>query len=371
MSQVYTWNISVDILYLLIQKTGFNNNEISKSEQAYVAIPESILETVVVSPANNVRSLAFSLITSSASTTRPYSRTALCLLKHHLGSYFAVSDVKFRMEIQGKCKDMYRRLRGAILLLQKSLIRSKNYHKPNAKETIEPINSTTEDSSENKPKYRSNILSMASIQLQDALSQHEEFLHWYLEFLKGELIPTAAYQRHITSLRTISTILRLEGDSQKIWASTSEGSLFYERFDHGWIRLLLDLISDPFEDVRDASVGILKTFFTHARFCRIHDPDAASKLTITEIISEFLTRSNDLSLRTARADHADSVARANELLITFLPTPELRLSLLAEIIQKLEAKLLLAETDLGRAALEAPIQGDFSALRCSYIPLKL
>ncbi|KAL0930859.1 HEAT repeat protein [Colletotrichum truncatum] len=320
-----------------------------------VVLEEAVLQQVLSHPSHDLRSLALSLIIASPSTTRPYSPAALRLLQSHLPAYFSESDAKFRMEVLSKLKDMFKRNRGAIFILQKSLARLNA-----AKALLAPA--------EGKPKpapkpakqanHRTNILFWPEDKLRESLRHHEDFLTWYLRFLRSELIPTASFQRHFTSLKAVTYILKLEFDPAKTWETEEDDALFFSHFDGRWTRTLLDLIMDPFDDVRDASTSVLKSLFSDKRFkCLVGTRGVSSTL------EELLTRAEDVAGRTARADHADGVARTNELLFRFYDGRDAQIAHIAKLVDVLESKLSLAEADLGNAVLEAPVHGYFASLR--------
>ncbi|KAJ3475139.1 hypothetical protein NLG97_g9560 [Lecanicillium saksenae] len=230
-------------------------------------------------------------------------------------------------------------------------------------------------SADNKPEnttgapaaalYKTNLIALPEDGLVQCLKYHEDFLKWYLEFLCEELVPTASYQRHIASLKALGYILRIEGEKSKTWETTDDQTLFFDVFDGKWIRALFDLLMDPFDDVRDVASTVLKSIFTDARYRKFSllakDNDAQDP---AKELRELSRRANDLARRTARADHADGVARVNQLLYRFLTTSAERIALLSGMIDELEKKIAQAESDLGHAVLEAPVHGDFASL-CS------
>jgi hypothetical protein len=241
---------------------------------------------------------------------------------------------------------------------------------------------------------------------EQSLQEHMGFIKWYLEFLSKELFPTTSYQRHITALRaiqiavdsgmlTLSTGNKLDYsiDSQSEWDGIND--VFTEKM----VRLLLDLLMDPFEDVRVAASQILKlapaTCFIqqHHRGSSDHLSRQLSPPTITDMLSQsngesahginwqptgsqnvkqaqipevlvpFIRRSDMASRRTGRADLADGVARTYELLYGLQVTDEARLNLLESIVLDLEHKVATAEDDLAQAVLHAPAHGQFAAIR--------
>ncbi|EFQ24898.1 uncharacterized protein GLRG_00042 [Colletotrichum graminicola M1.001] len=328
---------------------------IYREESSSVILEESVLERVLSHPSHELRSLALSLTVASPSTTRPYSPVALRLLQAHLPTYFSESDAKFRMEVLSKLKDMFKRNRGAIFIITKSLARLKAFDGAAAAANGAPKPAPKAPKQAN---HRTNILFWPEDKLRESLKQHEEFLAWYIAFLRSELIPTASFQRHFTSLRAVAFVLKLEADLAKTWETEDDDVLFFNLFDDRWTRTLLDLIMDPFDDVRENGTSVLKGLFADERFkCLVGTQG------VSHTLEEFLSRAEDIARRTARADHADGVARTNELLFRFYDGRTAQIAHISKLVDLLESKLTLAEADLGNAVLEAPVHGYFASLR--------
>ncbi|KAJ0314936.1 hypothetical protein COL5a_012176 [Colletotrichum fioriniae] len=333
----------------MVEEPGAIYREESSSA---VVLEEAVLERVLSHPSHELRSLALSLIVASPSTTRPYSPVALRLLQAHLPTYFSESDAKFRMELLSKLKDMFKRSRGAIFILHKSLVRLKAFDGAANGAPKAP------KAPPKQANHRTNILLWPEDKLRASLKQHEDFLAWYIAFLRSELIPTASFQRHFTALRAVAFILKLEADAGKTWETEEDETLFFNLFDGKWTRALLDLIMDPFDDVRENGTSVLKSLFADKRFKRLVGTQGVSPT-----LEEFLSRAEDIARRTARADHADGVARTNELLFRFYDGREAQIAHISKLMDLLEGKLAFAEADLGNAVLEAPVHGYFASLR--------
>ncbi|KAF5018056.1 hypothetical protein F66182_9980 [Fusarium sp. NRRL 66182] len=328
-------------------------DEKSADTDSSIVLDEKVLESVLAHPSHEVRSLALSLLMSSPSTTRPYSSTALDLLRKHLATYFADSDAKFRNEVAGKVRDMFKRVRGAIFVLKKSIPRAaarKQKGQPGQAQESQPI------------LYRTNLISLPESQLQYCLDYHEKFLFWYIGFLCSELTPTASYQRHAASLKAAMFILRMEGEKSKTWETADDQTLFFDQFGGRWLRALSDLIMDPFDDIRDHAATVLKRIFSDGRYRNFYLMASEGKANPYEELTELLGRSEELASRTARADHSDGVARVSQLLYRFSQDEQQRVALISKLIGGLEEKLSVAENDLGRAVLDAPLHCDFASL---------
>ncbi|KAL6910490.1 putative death-receptor fusion domain-containing protein [Trichoderma evansii] len=324
----------------------------SVEDNSSITLQENTLQSVLTHPSHEVRTSALSLLISSPSTTRPYSATTLDLLKRHLATFFADPDAKFRVEVCARSKDMFKRVRGAISVLKKSIPRARAKARKNA----------SKDPASQPALYRTNILSWSESELVSCLDYHEKFLHWYLRFLCAELSPTASYQRHITSLKCLIAIFRMEGERSKTWETADDQQLFFDNFDGKWARVLADLVMDPFDDVREIASLAMAQAYADKRYQKFTLNSAESGQKSSKELQELLHRAEEVSVRTARADHSDGVARASQLLYKFLDTEDERLGLLSKLVDTLDQKISRAESDLGQAVLEQPLHSTFASL---------
>ncbi|KND95019.1 hypothetical protein TOPH_00464 [Tolypocladium ophioglossoides CBS 100239] len=346
----------------LVEEPGLDEDEANAEGCSSIMVHEKILESVLAHPSHEVRVLALSLLVTSPSTTRPYSYAALELLRKHLATVFADPDAKFRVEVSGKVRDMFRRVRGAIHVLKRSIPRARakaqKANLPGAQSKVNPDLAAAEQ----PILYRANLIVLPEAQLTHCLEYHEEFLRWYIGFLCSELTPTASYQRHIASLKAVMFITRLEAEALKIWETEDDQRLFFDLFDDKWSRALFDLLMDPFDDVRDISASALKRFYADERYRRFALTNHTSDRCTAETLAEVSRRAEELARRTSRADHSDGSSRVSQLLYRFLGSGQEQVALLSKLISELERKTSVAESDLGRAVLEAPLHGDFASL---------
>jgi hypothetical protein len=201
-----------------------------------------------------------------------------------------------------------------------------------------------------------------------------EFIIWYLHFIEWEIRSTASYQRRTTALKTLSIVLRSGLDSSVPHRHLSKSAQGQLSWAHGiqicsplLIRLLLDLVFDPFDDIRNASIALLEISFDSL--------SADEKLSALSNMPRFLERVEKTMLRTGRADQADGLARAYALLFTQC-TEQLPVSLrvddsglwskqgiVGRLIIQLESTLDAATKDLSLAVDGRPVHGIFAALR--------
>lgn len=319
-----------------------------------IVLRKEVFESILAHPSAGVRSLALSLLITSLSTTKPFSSTTLDLLRKHLPIVFADADAKFRVDISGKARDMFKRVRGAIFVLKRSISRASANARKDSRDQAEtglhPI------------VYRANLVTLPEPQLIHCLDYHKEFLRWYVDFLCGELAPTVSYQRHAASVKALTFILRMEADNSKTWPTENDQELFYDLFDEKWMRALFDLVMDPFDDVRELAAGAIKWLLSDPRYRKFTRGTNGHGSLPAGDLTELLRRADERARRTARADHSDGVARACQLTYRFSAEGEQRLLFLSKLIDELDCKMCAAEEDLGRAVLEAPLHSDFASL---------
>jgi hypothetical protein len=341
---------------------GSNNNiltgsgdDLPQPTTKAVALQRSLLDRLLAHPSVSVRSSAFSLLVSSQATTKPFSEDAFDLLKQNLAAFHADYDAKVRNEVLGHTKNLIKRAKNIITVAQRSLAA----HQAAAGDGVHPPA---------KKKFGPEVVIKDASEAKEVLGRHEAFLQWYTGFLKNELLPTASYQRHITAIKAALLLLRvakhagatddaIDGDIAQLMSS-----------DFTWVRLLLDLLLDPFDDVRDGAATLLSLLSPSTVA-----PNATSSANLLKVLSQFCARAGKLADRTGRADHGDGAARSQGLLCSWLSKPESRLAHLSAILERVEFKISKAEEDLGHAAIERPVHADFAAIRYAlgYINLPL
>lgn len=324
---------------------------------------------------STVRSSALSVLISSVSSIRPFPPKTLLSLQRTLNTLHAETDARFRNELLSNTKHMIERLRGAIAYL-----------------TREAAVRTVPDkavSSEN-----------ASL-----LLSHQAFLKWYMKFLFAELVPTASYQRHITSLKALEQLARsgylVTKQNKESRGATLSQSAWPSTVDLTPVdlRLLLDLLMDPFEDVRVSACSLLK-LAPYENFDELQIPDVQQdhpqwlvpvqdgnrhmcndnlaaffssevRHNIIEthnsrelgMLLNFIKVAEDASNRSGRADLADGVARSYELLSSLMPNDYTRYCLIDALTGVLEQRVSQAKLSLAEAVTTAPIHGQFATLR--------
>lgn len=216
------------------------------------------------------------------------------------------------------------------------------------------------------------------------------FSKWYIRFLVEELQPTASYQRHFTALKILDYLLQVGvncGGSRILFAPAK---IVDNRFNHGheqffgsrFLRVLIDLTMNPFDDVRLTASSILKHVLwnvyqwdNNPNAPRFMDPNMSESpqlpcRTSNRYVYHTLRKAEDMMNRTGRADHADGVGRLYSLVYNSskeLSMPHLwfenEWSILDHVLTALENDIKIAEDDLRSAVKTAPLHGKLVALR--------
>ncbi|KAI1098976.1 hypothetical protein F4804DRAFT_323208 [Jackrogersella minutella] len=314
------------------------------------------LESVLCHDSFEARSSAISILIASSSTTKPYTAEALGLLKQHLPSFHEDCEPKMRYDVLGHSRNMIKRIQNTIESLRRDIERISKKVSKMGPSKVTPKASI--DAKYSKPEKHPND---TIIELRTTLRLHEDFVSWYIGFLKDELAPTTSYQRHITALKAMVYITQ---------SSTSQGNnvngsseLTNLLVDMTWFRSVLDLIMDPFDDVRETAASLIMSLPLENKDSRLQGQISKQGRTPLEELQSFCRKADELARRTARADHSDGTARSCELLCRWSTSTEERIRIPFEVLSSLEAKLSAAEKDLATAVLQAPVHGGFASLR--------
>ncbi|KAK4149214.1 putative death-receptor fusion protein-domain-containing protein [Chaetomidium leptoderma] len=332
--------------YGLVEEPSSVDGVSQQSTTKTITLQGDLLDKLLAHPSVSVRSSAFSLLVSSQSTTKPFSEVAFNLLKKHLASFHADYDAKIRNDVLGHTKNLVKRAKNIITVAQRSFAAHQS-----AGDGVGPPA---------KKKFGPEIAFKDASEARGVLTQHESFLAWYMGFLKNELLPTASYQRHITAVKAAVLLLRVGKHAGATDEATDEDMAQLISSDFTWVRLLLDLLLDPFDDVRDGAATLLTLLPPNTV-----EPDTTNSPDLLKVLRDFCVRAGKLSDRTGRADHGDGAARSQGLLCSWLRKPDSQVALLSEILSRVESKISKAEDDLGHAAIESPVHADFAAI--SYV----
>ncbi len=317
----------------------------------FVALPSTMIGEHLIHPASTVRSSAFSVLVLSLSSTRPYPTESLDAIKQNLAILHADTDAKFRNELFANTKYMLERVKGASSLLDREI-------------AFIDSQRTAEGTEAAEVEFKEAI----KASLKNHLREHRNFLQWYLSFLAKELVPTASYQRHTTALKTIEIALKTGLQGCPTASTTPTGGL-----DNTWtkqvvftqtmVRLLLDLLLDPFEEVRNCSLAVLKYAPKEAfgPLVKLDSPEQ-QPATVPKLLAELAGKAADASAKTGRADFADGLAFTYVLHFKFSEGFEQRYRLFQTMLDSLDADISIASSNLEQAAQLHPVHGQFATI---------
>lgn len=306
-----------------------------------------------------VRLAGLFLSVYSTTITKPITGGVFKSLRQNLIHFHTDTDANFRRELLGYTQKLFDRLRGSTATLVKTKAKpttAMQIRMPFPRECFGRLRTPQPFTSK------------------DPLLEALQFLVWYLRFLECELRTDASYQRRITALRALIIVLKSGLDPRvphHLLSKSAQGQLNWAHElripNRKLIRTLLDLILDPFDDIRDASVSVLQ-------LCLNSMPDN-ERNTILSALPRFITRAEAAMLRTGRADQADGVARAYSLLFsscTLKPgaiserhtsDPTSRVGLFSRLSEQLSLTLQVAHKNLSEAVNGRPVHGTFAAIR--------
>jgi hypothetical protein len=292
----------------------------------------------------------------STAITRPMTTGTFRSLKINLVHLHTDTDAYFRRDINGYTQKLFDRLRASTATLAKSITKSGNSGGVRL-----PV-----------PRKCLDYEAQSSHNAQnDLLVESLAFIVWYIRFLEWELRSTASYQRRITALQSLTIVLRSGIDPGVPSTHLSKSAQGQLNWAHGiqianpaLVRVLMDLVLDPFDDIRNSAVSILQ-------LCLSAQPIAGQNAVLKNMRS-FLERAEGMQLRTGRADQADGVARAYSLLYSLSEnhpephdstTSSSRLEVFFFLRQQLEDTISYAYQNLSEAVNGRPVHGTFAALR--------
>ncbi|EKG10898.1 Armadillo-like helical [Macrophomina phaseolina MS6] len=348
------------------------DHHISKSieiRDGIVLIPDSLLGRLLAHERAETRLAAFALLTTSAAVTRPLTLETFAALKRNLPYLHADTDANFRGEIMSLTLSLFERLRGATGAMSRHLAKEQK--------TGELTNSGA-----------------STFQLYHA---HIEFIQWYLQFISSELHPTAAYQRHISALKALTIVMKSGLDPSvphQALSRTAQGEIRFpfqlNILNPLLVRELFDLVMDPFDDVRYGAAFLLKLGANRSaeppkkplkgpKIAPVFLGKAVDSTDLVEhAFASFLERAERTMLRSGRADHADGVARAYDLLFERRAEPlspasaansvlaewmKSRRGIVEHLISLLDETIAAASSNLSIAVNAYPMHGTLSALR--------
>jgi hypothetical protein len=311
------------------------SNLATKAKEDPLVLNSEVIRRFLLHREQSIRVAALSLLITAPSTTKPMSAASLKAILSGLPSMHAESNPQSRSDILSFIRKLVVRLGGSQAVRQNTI--------------------------------------------NDQTGEVELFLKAYVKFLEGELRPGASYQRHIMALRSLYTVLISGVDDrvQKVGILKVYGEPISWRFSldilrPNLFRSLVDLLTDPFEEVRATSLTVLGLFPSDYPV-QSSDHSASGSFKISERLSVGLSKAEALASNTSRADHADTVARLYHTIFSLASaghslSPEAqwyesKSGVVNSILKKLERKLSQPGGLFSSSLRDAPLHGYVCALR--------
>lgn len=296
----------------------------------------------------SIRIAALSLLVTTFATAKPLATAATSAILRGLPSMHADSDSYTRGEILSLTRKLIVRLKSGVVKLE---------------------------------DLTNSAAAKQSLSLTKSDTEKNAFLQAYIRFLQRDLAVTASYPRHITALKALKLLLQsgldqraqiapLKSEMETRWKSHM--NVFEPRL----LRLLVDLLLDPFEDVRQSSLSIINLFPHQILLGGL--VDASENQALRGIrLTDTLARAERLASNTSRADHADTVARLYHILFCAASNaPDAgrewwatKPAVVNTILSKLEDRVSSSEGLFNSSLKDAPLHGYMSGLRYAPRPI--
>ncbi|GAB7339803.1 hypothetical protein MBLNU457_6351t1 [Dothideomycetes sp. NU457] len=292
-------------------------------------LPTKLLARLLYRQSRAIRIAALNLLLTSPTTTKPLTKGTFAALKQALPALHSDTDANFRSELFGITQRLIDRLRAVTAVLSRTKVQD-----------------TT-------------------------LSTHIDYLKWYRSFLRMELRPCASYQRHISALKCLELVQKSGIDrtvSQAYWSKSAIGHAVWPTeilvVTADTRDILLDLLLDPFDDVRATAASILRLSGSAIQKSSDTEDDHNSLIPVLDAAEE-------LSERSGRADQADGAAHLYAILFdqaradTANSRPWFcsRYGIVDHLLTQVEDILSLLETDSAKAVTNHPLHGVLSSVR--------
>ncbi|KAI9726601.1 MAG: hypothetical protein M1828_000968 [Chrysothrix sp. TS-e1954] len=367
-------------LGLAVETDGSSGMNLTFHENI-VHLPLGFFDWTLEDASPSVRISGLSLAISSSSSTKPFTDRHFQAFRTHLPYMLGDPDSYARGELYSSLKTLLHRVQAASLSLARQL------------QTNRRALSSSQD--------LDDVIHFGD--LSNALNAHRDFVVWLHVLASTHMHPCASYQNRLSAL----VILRMQYKSGLDPRARDEHVTSPARQDLSWpfdltlvtdlqIRLLCDLLMDPFDDIRGLAMSILsfsshpdrvrqkQTFLEASKSQNKSSVDldlefAAQHCPGDTVTVEILTlrRAESRMLRSGRVACADGFARARSFLIrSMLQVPanansvdyaslvgREHLELHSPLFDSLEACLVVAERDLLAATYDKSLYGYFTALR--------
>ena len=294
--------------------------------------------------ASGVSRLAgLSLMVTSTTTTKPFSKKALKGLKDGLPTFFVEQDAKVRQDILALLSHMIDRIKATVFKLNQSIHRLQSSH--------------------------SITLLEEAQNTQCVVNEHNLFMCWLPKLATDQLYPEAGYQRHIFALKLLYILLKADIDisvepMSKSGLDTERQRVSLNMFTPMLDRSLKDLLMNPFEDIRNLAASLLESSFRKSSW---HFDVVDSGM------NTLIEKAEVKMLQSGRADHADGLAHMYAIIFRHAPLSctvltdqnwwRSKLDILSHLVNKLERSIQLARQNITVAITQFPMHGLLLSIR--------
>lgn len=357
-------------------------SDASSQKEIELDIPRQVLERLLNNPSATLRFTSLTHLLTFPASNKVFPEANLLILKSVLPYFHTETDVGLRAEFFAMIERFIDRLRSSFLYLRREIERR------GGKLDADGVNKGLQPGKQ----YVSTdeTLHMLKTSFYDQLN----FLYWYIDFLKYELQPTSSYQAHITALGVLTVFVECTVNGRDFFGRRPpdrhvEWPWRIEILGRGMNRVLVDLMMNSFDDVRERAVNILKHAPERSPYvCSIQEDIAVIRLessgqSETESLHlkvGIVSRASWLMDQTGRADHSNGFARSLDLLFDRLSKYDAmqddasdynRLietgeKLCGKIVEQLEMELQMALSRPDKAIIGTSISGLLNSLRSVY-----
>lgn len=330
-------------------------NDVDRKLLEKFNLPQDLLSELMTHTESAIRVAALDLLVSHPKTTTPFGQDVYDLLQLKLPYYFYETDMQYRKEVMDAMRAFFVRFQ-ASLYSTKPLLKKAD--------------------SQGRKDLREDLISYTK--------RSNDFAKWLVVMLKSNLEPGSGFQATYMSLQTLQLASGLgwhSGDPaicKKFAAfrsaapSIKHGNLELPfditLFDAEMIRLLLDCLSDSFDDNRTLSISIL-TALSSTLFGLENGDDL--KLVVDNsqrLLRSVRGRDGDGGARTLqflfeRFILTENVLASGLVASTLLPGSSLAVRFIESILCSVDDDVYLARSNMLRAAQDHAIHGRLIAIR--------
>ncbi|ODQ65359.1 hypothetical protein NADFUDRAFT_51954 [Nadsonia fulvescens var. elongata DSM 6958] len=308
-------------------KIGQNLSILDISDDDSV-ISEDFLKALLHHSSTSLRTGGLSLVVASPQGLRPIPSYAFEALKGCMDDLFAESDAEFRNQVYGFMRQFTARVRDCAYGMNRDF-----------------------------KKLTKSGMSEEAAKILPKIEEIKCFMQWLVNYLEKQLFPGSNYQNMHNSLRILPMLIRSGLDSRVHKEYHEKQHLDYpfdiKVYSDTLIRLLVDNITNNFEDVRQSSVAVLK-------MC----PVPVSHLRTLEDVDSLAAKGLDM-ISGMRGREGDGGARVIEFAFDLYRKFSVgrEIQFLDNIMDLVEKCVKLGQDDLAVAVREHSIHGYFNTLR--------